>query len=115
MKLQSSGGDRPEPSSSSHLLSGLLSVAEGCRDFGPDVGGPPLLTDDVGQQVDEHLVVLQQRHRAVLPVKGHVGPQGPDGDVDLAWVLPLSGLPHNQQGYSREPEEKQQRAEAKLT
>lgn len=85
--------------SGSDLLSGLLGVAEGCRDFGSDVGGSPLLADDVGQQVDEHLVVLQQRHRAVLPLKSQVGPQRPNGDVDLTRVLTLAGLQQNQRDY----------------
>lgn len=44
---------------SADLLSGLLGVAEGRRDLGFDIGGSPLLTDDVDQQVDEHLVILQ--------------------------------------------------------
>lgn len=73
--------------SSSDLLSGLFGVAEGRRDLGFDVGRPPLLGNDVSQQVDEHLVVLQQCHRAVLRLKCQVGPQRPDVHVDLPRVL----------------------------
>lgn len=78
--------------SGSDRLPGLLGEAEGGGDLGLDVGGPPLLRDDVGQQVDQHLVVLQQRHRAVLPVERQVGPQGPDVHVDLPEVVALAGL-----------------------
>lgn len=45
--------------SSSHLLPRLLGVTEGRRDFGFDVCGSPLFADNVGQQVDEHLIILQ--------------------------------------------------------
>lgn len=69
-------------------------MAEGGGDLGSDVGGPPLLADDVGQQVDEHVVVLQQRHLAVLPLKRYVGPQRPEAHVDLAGVQTLAGLQH---------------------
>lgn len=70
-------------------------MAESRRDFGLDVGGSGLLCDDVGQQVDEHLVVLQQRHRAVLPVEMQVPPHRPDGHVHLTRVLTLAGLHGN--------------------
>lgn len=46
-------------SPSADLLSSLVGVAEGRWDLGFDVGGSPLLTDDVNQQVNEHLIILQ--------------------------------------------------------
>lgn len=85
----------------SDLLPGLLGVAEGGGDLGFDVGGSSLLADNVRQQVDEHLVVLQQRHCAVLPVKGQVGPQRPDVHVDLARVLTFTGLQTNKAEVER--------------
>lgn len=75
-----------------HRLSSLFGVAEGLRDFGFDVGGSPLPRDDVGQQVHQHVVVLQERHCAVLPVVHQVGSQESDVYVDLTGVLTLAGL-----------------------
>lgn len=77
---------------SADLLSDLLSVTEGGRDLGSDVGGASLLSDNVSQQVDEHLVVLQKRHCAVLSLKWQAGPQGPNAHVNLTWVLALPRL-----------------------
>lgn len=74
------------------LLSDLLSFTESRRDLGLDVSGAPLLGDNIGQQIDEHLVVLQQRHRAVLRVKCQICPERPNAHMDLTWVLTLARL-----------------------
>lgn len=74
------------------LLPGLSGVAEGGRDLGSNVGGPSLLSDNVPQQVDENLVVLQQRHRAVPALESQVGPQRADVDVNLTRILSPAGL-----------------------
>lgn len=78
-------------------------MGEGGRDLRSDVGGSPLLGDDVGQQVDENLVVLQQRHRAVLALESQVGPQRTDVHVNLTRIVPSAGLrAHSMHGYPRE-------------
>ena len=83
----------------SDLLPGLVGVAESGRYFGFDVGCSPLLRHNVHQQVDEHLVILQQRHRAILPVESQVGPQRSDVHVNLTWVLTLAGLQTHKQRH----------------
>jgi len=75
-----------------HQLSLLLGVAEGEGDLGLDVGRPPLPAQDVHQQVDQHVVVPQQRDAAVPVVEGHVGLQGADVGVDLTRVTLQVGL-----------------------
>lgn len=88
---------------SADLLSGLPGVGKGGRDLWSDVGGSPLLGDDVGQQVDENLVVIQQRHRAVLALESQVGPQRTNVHVNLTWILPSAGLrAHSTHGYQQE-------------
>lgn len=47
-------------------------MAEGEGDFRSDVGCSAFVSRRVNQQVDEHMVVLQQRHTAVPMVKCHV-------------------------------------------
>lgn len=79
-----------------HLLSGLVSRAEGGRNFGSDVGGSPFLSHNVGKQVDEDVIVFQQRHCAVPPFKGQVGPHLSNSHVHLAWVLTHARLNKNQ-------------------
>lgn len=75
-----------------YLHSALLGVAEGEGHFGPDVGRSPLPICKVVQQVDQHVVVLQQRHATVAVAEGHVGPNGADVGVDLARVPRHVGL-----------------------
>lgn len=77
---------------SADLLADLPSFTEGGRDLGFNVGGSLLLRDDISQQVDENLVILQERHAAVLGVKGQIGPQLSNGHMDLTWVLTLARL-----------------------
>lgn len=79
-----------------HLLSGLISGAEGGRDFGFDVGGSPFLRHNVSKHVDEDVIVFQQRHCAVPPFKRQVGPHLSNGHVHLAWVLTHARLNQNQ-------------------
>lgn len=67
-------------------LSDLLGVAEGEGDFGFDVGRSPLPCSPVDQQVDQHVIVLQQCHAAVPVVERHVGPDWADVGVDLTRV-----------------------------
>lgn len=75
-----------------YQLSLLLGVAEGEGDFGFDVGCSPLPGTDVHQQVDQHVVVLQQRDATVPVVEGHVGLEGADVGVDLTRVALHVGL-----------------------
>lgn len=69
-----------------YQLSDLLGVAEGEGDFRLDVGChfPPGCY--IIEQVDQHVVVLQQCDATVAVVKGHVGLDGADICVYLAWV-----------------------------
>lgn len=76
----------------SYQLSLLFGVAEGEGDFGFDVGRSPLSGHHVDQQVDQYVVVLQQRDAAVPVVEGHVGPDGADVGVDLTRVTLHDGL-----------------------
>ena len=75
-----------------YQLSGLLGVAEGKRDFGFDVGCSPPPRHHVYQQVDQHMVVLQQCDAAVPVVERHVGLDGADVGVDLARITRHAGL-----------------------
>lgn len=75
-----------------YLHSGLLGVAEGEGHFRLDVGRSPLPICKVIQQVNKHVVVLQQRYLTVAVVEGHIGPNWADVCVDLARVTWQVGL-----------------------
>lgn len=75
-----------------YQVSLLLGVAECEGDFGFNVGCSTLPGHSVIQQVDQHVVVLQQRDAAVAVVEGHVGFDGADVGVDLARVTLHVGL-----------------------
>lgn len=75
-----------------YQLSLLLGVAEGEGHFGPDVDRPPLLRNHVVQEVEQHVVVLQQRDATVLVAERHVGLVGPDVGEDLTREAPQGGL-----------------------
>lgn len=76
----------------SHQLSQLPGVAEGEGHFRLDVGGPFLAGDHVVEQVDQHVVVLQQRDATVSVVKGHVCLDGANVGVNLPRVTWQLGL-----------------------
>ena len=69
-----------------YQLSLLFGVAEGKRDLGFDVGCSSLPGCQIVQQVDQYVVVLQQRYATVPVVEGHVGLNGADVGVDLTRV-----------------------------
>lgn len=80
----------------SYQLSLLFGVAEGEGDFGLDVGCSPLLGHHVDQQVDQYVVILQQRDAAVPVVEGYICPKGADVGVDLTRVTLHDGLKRRQ-------------------
>lgn len=69
-----------------YLHSGLLGVTEGEGNFGLDVGCSPFPICKVVQQVDQHVVALQQCHTTVTVAEGHIGPNRADVGMDLARV-----------------------------
>ena len=80
-----------------YQLSCLFCVAEGERDFGLDVCRSLLSCCHVDQQVDQHMVILQERHSTVPVAEGHVGPNGADVGVDLSRVTWQDGLRREQE------------------
>lgn len=74
------------------LLSGLSSVTEGGGYLRSNVGGSSLLSDYVPQEVDENLVVLKQRYRAVPTLESQVSNKWANVDINLTWILSPASL-----------------------